>query len=76
MVETPQPQIEEEEESRKRFGVTWKSCLLLTVMILGLLATPLAILYRLYREQRENLPSVMADEGLSRFPLMGVINDN
>ncbi len=67
MVETPQPQIEEQEqeESRKRFGVTWKSCLLLTVMILGLLATPLAILYRLYREQRENLPSAIADEGLS-----------
>lgn len=65
MVETPQPQIEEQKESRKRFGVTWKSCLLLTVMVLGLVATPLAILYRLYREQRESLPLAIMEEGQS-----------
>lgn len=60
MVETPQPQfedqIEEQQESRKRFGVTWKSCLLLTAMLLGVLATPLAIFYRFYREQEVTLP--------------------
>lgn len=64
MVETPQPPIDEQKESRKRFGVTWKSCLLLTVLVLGLIATPLAILYQWYREQRESLTLAIMEDDL------------
>lgn len=57
-------QFDEQQDSRKRFGVSWKSCLLLTVLLLGLLATPLAILYGLYREQAESPSSAADDESL------------
>lgn len=64
MEEWPQGDQEEQKDSRKRFGVTWKSCLLLTVMILGLLVTPLAIIYRLLSERVTQLPAVAQDDSL------------
>jgi TolB protein len=58
-------QLAEQEPSRLAIlAVNWRSCLLLTVMLLGLLATPLAVFYRWTANRSENqLADLFSQEG-------------
>ncbi|MGD8584789.1 MAG: hypothetical protein PVJ75_05520 [Chloroflexota bacterium] len=64
-----------EQDERKKGGLlaNWRACLLLTVMLLGLLATPLAILYRWYSEAQANglTASLGGEAGTGRIAFIG-----
>ena len=51
MYEDPKQEIQDNQQTSWLASVGWKSCLLLTVMLIGLFTTPLALLYRWYAAQ-------------------------
>jgi TolB protein len=54
----------EEEKAPSRFLGNWRSCILLTVMLFGVLATPVAVFYRWNSDRSEiSLPSFGGDDG-------------
>lgn len=65
-MDEPQSQNQlQDEEPPRRISGNWRSCLLLSVMLLGLVATPLAIFYRWNADRPEvRLPSIAGREDI------------
>ena len=77
MYDDPQTESEIEEISRRRWSVTWKSCLLLGAMLLGVLATPIAVFYHFYSTQSEPLQQLIAiDKELKGRGRIAYINND
>jgi len=62
MYESPQPESDEQEAKKGWWARSWKACLLVMVMLLGLLGTPLAILYQLNANRAPQQPAIIEDD--------------
>ena len=51
MYEDPGEEFQEKEKSLWLRALSWKSCLLLSVMLIGVISTPIALFYRWYEDR-------------------------